>query len=163
VFILFVSGPLYEIAGRVATLFEEDSFLHIRLNELQSGDSSFAGRGERILQSLETILKYPLFGVGVRSGFGYYELAGHLGMHSDFFDIPGKYGIPFTLALYTMFYMQFRKIKSMLKDSAKEQLYSILGLSVIVTSIFDPVITTNMLLMLYVFVPMVLLKNPGKI
>ncbi len=161
VFILFISDTLYSFAGKIAVIFEEDSFMYKRLMELQYGESSFAGRGERLLRSVETVFNYPIFGVGVHTGFNYYQLESQLGMHSDFFDIPGKYGIPFAIMMYTLFYMQFKKIKEMLKDPAKERLYSILALSIVVTSIFDPVISTNMLLMLYVFIPMILLRKPS--
>lgn len=160
IFVLFASEAIYSFVGRTAVIFEEDSFLYKRLNELQSGDSSFAGRGNRMIKSIGAIFQYPFFGVGVHSGFNYYQLEAHLGMHSDFFDIPGKYGIPFALVLYSLFYMQFKKIKGMLKDPAKEKIYSVLGLSILVTSVFDPVVATNMFLMLYVYIPMILLKKP---
>lgn len=144
------------------SLFNPKAYIIIRLKELATGDLSAGGRANKILTSLKTIIRYPIFGVGVRVGFDYYSLEPYTGSHSDLFDVPAKYGIPFAIVLYYVLFEQYRKVVSLFNDKEARLLLT-LFIFMICSSVLDPVLNTNMLLVFYVIIPMTLqMINQGK-
>lgn len=130
------------------------TYIGIRLTSLFEGDVTAGGRMQLISKSTEAIINYPLFGAGVKYGFNYYDINRVVGNHSDFFDIPAKLGIPFAIIFLLVFVSMSKKLIDTFDSCNKKHLFIILLMMMLIASILDPILTTNMLMSIFVFIPL---------
>lgn len=142
-------------------ILPDNSIISIRLNEIleyteASGnvdtDTSFYGRIMLLNKSFNSIIKKPL-GIAYTNNFNYVSMQDELGLHNEWIDLIGKYGIivgGLVLLFVATSLNQFRK-------DFKESKYSYeinitIGI-ITVLGFLNPINATTILLLEFVFIP----------
>ena len=158
---VIVTNPrlLARIIKMVSNIFDTKSIIYIRLQEILpalSGASSSSAFGDRFMlagRSWSTIWEYPFLGAGFQVGYNYDALTNYVGHHSEWLDFLATYGI-FIGGLFLVFL--YRSIRTLLNASwlkENKAIYTVLFIIFGVIGIMDPVLSTNALLILFVYIP----------
>lgn len=159
---------LLKIINIVSGFFDRNSIIYIRLQEvvpaLFDGNttSAFGVRLESIQLSLNTFFKYPIVGAGYHVGYNYYDLLPYVGQHCEWIDLFAQYGGVIAVLILTF----LKSSTNLLRKSCNiyiRPIFSLLILIYYVVGFFDPIINTNMLLVLFVYVPSFIWKDNQKI
>lgn len=158
---VIVTNPqlLARIIKMVSNIFDTKSIIYIRLQEILpalSGANSSSAFGDRFMlaeRSWSTIWDCPFLGAGFQVGYNYDALTNYVGHHSEWLDFLATYGI-FIGGLFLVFL--YRSIKTLLNASwlkENKAIYTVLFIIFGVIGIMDPVLSTNALLILFVYIP----------
>ena len=130
---------------------------------LQTGEAAGTlagdeGRLARMGWSVETFLKYPIFGAYGKSN-------ALIGYHSELFDSLAKFGVVGFIPLFMFFVYFFKDIYSGLKTVEGKRCCILVGIIYVVIAILNPSLYTQQVLPLFILLPICesfTLKNKEK-
>lgn len=149
----------------ITDMLPNDSIIAIRLNEITEfgsqddigQSSSFDSRIDLLKKSIESVIANPL-GVGYSSNFDYDKIVNTLGLHNEWIDLVGKYGIVVGgLTIYFIISSLIQLYKDMKFSNCSHEIKVSIGI-IILLGFFNPIATTSIFLIEFVLVPC-LLKN----
>lgn len=108
--------------------------------------------------SVETFLKYPIFGAYGKSN-------ALIGYHSELFDSLAKFGVVGFIPLFMFFVYFFKDIYSGLKTVEGKRCCILVGIIYVVIAILNPSLYTQQVLPLFILLPICesfTLKNKEK-
>lgn len=111
-----------------------------------------------VLISLETFMKYPLFGVGYKVGNHYALLYGLVGHHSQLLDCLAQYGIIGSIPLFGVYFNSF---KTMFKATNLNIRVPIL-FAFFVMFLFNPFISDQTNYIIFLYIPLALCLHEEK-
>ena len=159
IFLLFNRELFSSFLNEISFLFGEKSIIGDRLNSiipvLYEGktDSAFGDRIVRTLKSIEVFFQYPVLGIGVHIGFNYATLNNYIGMHTEWIDLLAQFGLPIATCLFYFLIKSYKKVKNHIVSMQGKEIYSVIGVIYIFCGFFDPIMSTNMLFVLFIFAP----------
>lgn len=150
-----------EIIRLVASLFDERTIIHQRLNEIipaiyyGNSESSFGVRLFAIQKDIATILKFPIVGAGGHVGFDYLALNQYVGWHCEWLDIIAEFGIPLSALVFYVIIKSLKELYTFIVIPSQKSVFLIMAMCLFLMGICDPVMARNMLLTLFVVYPCV--------
>ncbi|MDS0526535.1 hypothetical protein NNC19_12660 [Clostridium sp. SHJSY1] len=149
----------FGVLDYIGGLLPSDSIISIRLNEIRpalfNGNkiSSFGLRLELLQKSFSAFINNPLFGVGYKVGQSYANEGTLLGLHSEWVDNLGRYGIVMGLPYFSFIFLCFRDLIKKYKNTKYKDLIVILVCLIILLGFCNPIKTSSAFLFLFVVVP----------
>ena len=158
--VLSLSQEIFEnIIYAIASLFGEDSIISDRLKSIISVlydgeiDSAFGDRMVRFAKSIKAFIQYPIFGIGARVGFSYAILNEYIGVHTELIDLLAEFGLPAAACLFYFLRRSYKKVGDNIQSKKGKGVYTVMGFVYVCCGFFDPILSTNMLLILFIFTP----------
>lgn len=136
-----------------------DSMISVRLNEIgpvllgRSTGGSFGIRLELFQKSFHAFIDNPLFGVEYKVGYNYSNEATLLGLHSEWIDNLGRYGIAIGLPYFLFIVLCFKDLIKKYKNTKYKDLIIILVCLLILLGFCNPIKTSSAFLFLFLVIP----------
>lgn len=143
----------------VSGFFNDRSIIYIRLQEILpalSGNSSSSAFGDRLVlaeRSFSTIMNHPILGAGFYAGFNYNNLTKYVGHHSEWIDFLATYGVLNGGLFLTFLYTSFKNLLVAPCLKKNKSFYVALAILYVIIGFMDPVLSTNALMILFVYIP----------
>ncbi|MCZ2327704.1 O-antigen ligase family protein [Limosilactobacillus fermentum] len=150
---------LASIVDFVSVFFNSKSIIYIRLQEILpalSGNSNSSAFGDRLMlaeRSFSTIINHPILGAGFYVGFNYNDLTKYVGHHSEWFDFLATYGVLNGGLFLSFLYISFKNLLMAPCFNKSKSFYVVLGILYVIIGFMDPVLSTNALMILFVYIP----------
>lgn len=158
--IVCIPGLLESIIDIVSEPFKDNVIIYTRLKEIvpaiREGNrsSSFGMRINCFLKDLSTIRNHPFLGAGFYYGYDYLTLSKYVGWHSEWFDIIAEFGLVMGGMLLYFICKSFKDVYTYLRIKNHKIVFAVSASVLIFMGFLDPILTTNMFLVLFVFLPL---------
>lgn len=163
VYILLASGVLVGAIDNLLGLLPADSIISMRLSAALGisdvGDTS-GDRLGRMALTVGYIQQNPLFGAVPAVGSNYNDLVQYLGMHTEWLDFCGMYGVVL-FAFYVLFMIcAFSDLLSFGRKLGYYPLCIVMAVICFAAGLFDPIRSTSMYSIVFAVIPSIMLCHP---